>query len=491
MAEHNLHARCEKAREQLRGGKYDRAIAHCRALLMLHPKYVPAYTIMGEAYLAKGEHAEAANLFRRTLGADPEATIPYAGLGLIYEERGLLEEAIWQLERAFELTPYNKEIRASLLDLYTQRDAVPPPRRKLNRAALARIYMSGHLYDRAISELRDLLREDPMRIDLRVALAEALWHDARCEGAAVVCQGILDLAPNCLNANLILGEIWLRDEEREPEGRALLERAQMLDPENATAQRMFGARSPLAPHIVPVPPHLTEDIDRADQLEQSEQIDQTSDIEPATPIEPAVETEVALDAEGPPLEVSLPLEDVVAPLEEMAKLAEEGIGSVQEETVAGTSTDLWPESTADVLIQAGEIGLPGTVDESEWKPEVEEEALDFYVAKDQAGIARIENLREQVLSDPENHTARLKLARACWQRDELNQALEQYEPIVGEASEVLGKAIADLEEITSQQPGNLLALELLAQAYAQADRPADALPIYQQLYSQLRGQAPH
>ena len=140
MSEHSLRARYEKARRLLRAGQYDRAVAHCRVLLMLYPKYVPAYTIMGQAYLAKGEHAEAANLFRRTLGADPEATIPYAGLGLIYEERGLLEEAIWQLERAFELAPQNKEIRASLLDLYTQRDATPLSRVKLTRAGLARMY---------------------------------------------------------------------------------------------------------------------------------------------------------------------------------------------------------------------------------------------------------------------------------------------------------------------------------------------------------------
>jgi tetratricopeptide (TPR) repeat protein len=488
MTEHNLRARCEKARDQLRAGEYDRAIAHCRALLMLHPKYVPAYTIMGEAYLAKGEHAEAANLFRRTLGADPEATIPYAGLGLIYEERGLLEEAIWQLERAFELTPYNKEIRASLLDLYTQRDAAPAPRRKLNRAALARIYGRGHLYEKAITELRDLLRKDPLRVDLRVALAEALWRDERYEGAAVVCQGILDLAPNCLKANLILGEIWLRDKEHEAEGRALLDRAQMLDPENIVAQRLFGDRSPLAPYIVPVPPHLTRDIDEADELDRREELERAEPPEPLTMVEEIAE--LAEDAEGPLLEVSLPLEDVVTPLEEMARLAEAEPEAPLAETVTPvTSPGSWADASAEVSIQTAEIILPGAPPEAPWRPEVEEETRDFFVSKAQAGIARIESLREQVMSDPDNDAARLKFARAYWQNDQLDRALEEYRPLATRPSDVLAKVMNDLEEITAQDPESTIALELLAQAYAQADRPADALSIYQQLYSRLRDQS--
>jgi len=289
MSEHSLRGHCIKAREQLRAGKYDRAISHCRALLMLYPRCVPAYTIMGEAYLAKGEHAEAANLFRRTLGADPEATIPYAGLGLIYEERGLLEEAIWQLERAFELAPHNKEIRASLLDLYTQRDATLLSRIELSRAGLARIYARGHLYPKAIGEFRDLLRKEPMRMDLRVALAEALWRDGRYGGAAIVSQGILDLAPNCLKANLILGEIWLRDKDHEAEGRALLDQAQMLDPENAVAQSLFGDRSPLAPRIVPVPPYAIGEVGEVETVAETKM---PSEVETIAEVEIAAEVEM-------------------------------------------------------------------------------------------------------------------------------------------------------------------------------------------------------
>ena len=114
---------------------------------------------------------------------------------------------------------------------------------------------------------------------------------------------------------------------------------------------------------------------------------------------------------------------------------------------------------------------------------------DPFVSKAQAGIARIESLREQVMADPDNDTARLKFARAYWQNDQLDRALEEYRPLATKPSDVLAKVMNDLEEITSQDPESTIALELLAQAYAQADRPADALPIYQQLYSRLRDES--
>lgn len=487
MSKHSLRGHCDKAREQLRAGEYDRAIAHCRALLMLYPRCVPAYTIMGEAYLAKGEHAEAANLFRRALGADPEATIPYAGLGLIYEERGLLEEAIWQLERAFELAPHNKEIRASLLDLYTQRDATLLSRIELTRAGLARIYARGHLYPKAIGEFRDLLRKEPMRMDLRVALAEALWRDGRYEGAAVVCQGILDLAPNCLKANLILGEIWLRDKDHEADGRALLDQAQMLDPENAVAQSLFGDRSPLAPRIVPVPPHV---IGEMGKVETVAEVEIAAEAEPLTPHKEVPEILARLEAEETSLDVSLPMEDILTPLEEMAEMLRAEPETLPGALVEPTSyLEHWSDPTPGTPIQAEEFSLPGTLSKVPWEPAVAEETRDFYVAGSKPEVTRIENLREQVMADSSDYSARLKFARAYWQDDQLDQALEEYQPIATKSSDVLGRVINDLEEIIFQHPDNLVARELLGEAYTQANRPQDALSIFQQLYTDLRKQS--
>ena len=90
------------------------------------------------------------------------------------------------------------------------------------------------------------------------------------------------------------------------------------------------------------------------------------------------------------------------------------------------------------------------------------------------------------MSDPTDCSARLKFARAYWQGDQLAQALEEYRPIATRPSDVLDRVINDLEEITAREPANLVALELLGEAYAQANRSKDALTIYRQLYTDLR-----
>ena len=251
MADLTLRGQCEEAVRFLHAGKPEEATAVCRRVLEAFPKRANTYAILGQTYLQMGKHEEAANFFRRVLGVDPEHTLAYASLGIIYEERGLYEEALWQLLRAFELSPSNAEIRREIAALEGTH-AAGSASRKLTRGALARTYLRGQLYPKAIGELRELVEDEPHRYDLRVALAEALWHDRQYADAEAVCQGILADLPNCLKANLILGQIWLNS-QRDEEARTLLQRAQELDPENKVAQALFGAYTPLPLRTVRLP----------------------------------------------------------------------------------------------------------------------------------------------------------------------------------------------------------------------------------------------
>ncbi len=252
MAEITLSKYCDQAKELIRTDSYNQAIAICRHILKHYPRHVRAYRLLGEACLEKGDYVEAANLFKRVLGADMEDMVVYVGLGIIFDEQGALEEAIWQLERAFELSPGNAEIRKELQRLYSERDGTTPPKLRLTPAALGRLYLREELYQRAIDEFRDVLNEDPERADIQVALAQALWWTGQKQEAAAVCEALLEQYPNCLKANLILGEILLNG-NREEEGQALLETAQALDPENSVAESLFRDKSPLPAEAASVP----------------------------------------------------------------------------------------------------------------------------------------------------------------------------------------------------------------------------------------------
>lgn len=233
------------------------AIAHCQHILCHYPNFVQGYRLLGEACQAKGLDQEAADCLQRVLGADPQCLAAWVGLGRVYEKLGMRPEAAWSMERAFELAPANAGVWLELQRLSadqdeSQRATEERKRPRLTRAALGRLYTRSGLYELAISELKAVLQHEPNLLNIRVGLAEALWHKGQYLGADETCQEILEALPNCLKANLILGEIWLRDGQEEA-GQARLRVASALDPENTVAQQMMGSASPLPPQEVLVP----------------------------------------------------------------------------------------------------------------------------------------------------------------------------------------------------------------------------------------------
>jgi tetratricopeptide (TPR) repeat protein len=255
MARVTLQEYCDQARELIDGHQYTEAIAICRHILKRYPRHIRTYQILGEACLENGEVAEAIDTFKRLLeNADPENLTAYAGLGVAYQEKGQLTDAIWYMEMAFELAPNHEETRNTLRQLYYQRDGVEPERIRHSKAALARLYARGGQYRQAIEEFRRLLEVDENRgrMDLKVSLAETLWRDGRREQAAELAREILQSAPDCLKALLLLGKITI-EKGRQEEGKAILEQTRGLDPENRTAQALFGEASPLPPQMVLIP----------------------------------------------------------------------------------------------------------------------------------------------------------------------------------------------------------------------------------------------
>jgi len=255
MTEISLRAYCDEVRELIKADSYDQAIAICQHILRLHPKYLEAYRLLGQACLEKGMHNEAEDFFNRVLVADPEDFIAHVGLSMVNEERDL-DEAIWQMERAFELAPDNAEVvRKELRRLYMRRDKVEKPRIKPTRGGLARVYARGGQLQQAIEEFKVVLEQDEGRVDIQVALAEALWRNGQRLEASELCSTILEKLPNCLKANLIWGEVWFHsdNEELREEATARLAIAQALDPENTVAQELFGHLSPLSAQIKEIP----------------------------------------------------------------------------------------------------------------------------------------------------------------------------------------------------------------------------------------------
>ncbi len=480
-----LRALVNQAERLVRTEVYEEAIALCHAILRRYPRYARCYRILGQAYLGLGEHEEAANLFRRALGVDAEDPVAYAGLGVIFEERGLLEEAIWQLERAFELAPEQGELRSELARLYAERGS--PASVRLTRVALARLYARGSLWNKAIGELRDLLAREPYRLDLWVTLARTLWRAGRRSEAAEVAQSILDQAPNCLVARLILGTYWCQ-EGREDAGRLLLQGAQELDPENAEALRLLGAQS-----LLPL---------RTARLDTGAGIgDGAPDEAEAGTAEGDGQAEPELAVGGEPASIEPGGEDYGAdlPLGSLASvsgdLIAENLRATESEGLAGeplgrqpAEEETPPEAVTllaeEPLLDNGrrdavlaERPLPGG-------PTAPPEA--FNGEAPPAILSPLSVLRHRLEAEPNDHETRLALARTLVESGQVLEALPLYDALASPASGYLAQVLADLEAIVRDGNQDRALRELMGDAYARAGRFQEAMEMYRWLLTHAR-----
>ena len=246
-----LEAYGDEVNALIRNERNDEALAICKHILRYHPKHVDTYCQMGQVYLVQGDLDGAKDLFLRVLSADPENAVAHVGLADVFEQQNMNDEAVWHLERAYELAPSDPGINKELLRLHAQVDGRARPRLKLTSGALARLYVEQGLFSQAIQEFRAIVAAAPSRFDARIALAETLWHTGRMREAAEIAQNLLETLPYCLKANLFLGTAW--KESGLPESDIYLQRAQELDPANRIAQQLLGARSPLPLNQVRIP----------------------------------------------------------------------------------------------------------------------------------------------------------------------------------------------------------------------------------------------
>lgn len=229
MAKIGLRAYTKEIDGLIDRGQYEHALAHCRYILKYFPKHTDTYRLMAKAYLESQRYGDASDVFQRVLSSIPDDFVSHLGMSIIREDEGNLDAAIWHMERAFEIQPANSAIQNELRRLYGRRDGIEPPKVRLTRGALARMYFKGELYPQAISELRGALSTDPQRPDLQLLLAKSYYRAGFKIEAADTCTALLKKLPYCIEANIILAEI-LEHSDRREEAQNYRKRAISLNP---------------------------------------------------------------------------------------------------------------------------------------------------------------------------------------------------------------------------------------------------------------------
>ncbi|HNB41662.1 MAG TPA: tetratricopeptide repeat protein, partial [Anaerolineales bacterium] len=207
MAKVSLRIYNREIERLIEQGHMDEAIAHCRHILKIFPKYLETYRLLGKAYLEARRYGEAVDIFGRLLMAVPDDFVAHVGLSIIRDEENKLDDAIWHMERAFEVQSSNAAIQGELQRLYGRRDGMEPPKIRMTRGALARIYVAGELYPQAIAEIRGVLAEDPQRVDMQVLLAHSFFKSGQRADATDLCNQLLKRYAYTFDANRIMVEL--------------------------------------------------------------------------------------------------------------------------------------------------------------------------------------------------------------------------------------------------------------------------------------------
>lgn len=230
MATISLKAYISRVDTLLTVGNLDEVVHHCRHILVSYPRNLEASHMLGQALAQMGGNStECQAVLRRVLAISPDDAATHAALGEVNELSGLFEEAIWHLERASEHATENRSYRERLRTLYRlHRDSGAELPEGLPGAVARRQIREGQRVQ-AIRTLKDALKKEPGRQDLRVLLARTQWDTEKRMEAAETALDLLEALPWCLHANRIVASLWLA-ELRPSDARAFLERIHDVDP---------------------------------------------------------------------------------------------------------------------------------------------------------------------------------------------------------------------------------------------------------------------
>jgi tetratricopeptide (TPR) repeat protein len=158
--------------QTLRAGDAAAVAPLAQVVLERYPRHLPTYARLLEAFWQLRRWEEGEEWARRLLNADPCYGRAWRAVARAAEARQdrAAAHAIWQ--RAFEVDPYQPDIRVGL-SRTTLGDSKPL---QISQAGLGTLYLRGYRWSHAATIYRALIAVDARRIDFQINLMTALWR---------------------------------------------------------------------------------------------------------------------------------------------------------------------------------------------------------------------------------------------------------------------------------------------------------------------------
>ena len=535
MSNISLRTYNSEIRNLIDSGDTEAATEHCQQILRYYPKHVDTYRLLGEAYLAGKLHNDASDIFQRVLSSIPDDFVSHVGMSVISEEDEKLDEAIWHMERAFEVQPANTTIQGELLRLFGLREGVRPHKVRLTRGALARMYIKGDLFQQAIAEIHAALSEDQNRLDLKILLADVYLKMGQENEAAEVASDVLTKLPFSFDANYIMTK-FLISSGRDKEAQIYQDRLEEIDPYASKAIMQDTAVESISDQAVTVeklgtiPSDVTEGLE-ADVSQESIEIEPVvgamaiHDHDETTP----VDTELS---EGPsetpviiPTEKGEEAEEQIQPTQRSDWLQE----AAGEPALEDDTKPVRVPGIEEVQVESGELEPETPSDEiadiPDWLAELaEEENLQEFAAESEPGGAREdeaipehadvsdtigiygEEAPPEITAEPEpvaqpqedsiseqksgeksvepfikdlgeDVPSEIQDARKAFNSGDMDHAMSQYDKLI-KSRQSLPIVISDLQEAADSNPEKAPIWHQLGDAYLRNNQISEAMDAY-------------
>ncbi len=518
-------SRAALARLLARSGLYEQAIQEYRAALEQNPSRLDLLLGLAEALWRHGRRIEAAETCQEVLEHLPNCLKAHLLLGEIWQRAGREHEARPLLARAQELDPLN----AVAQDLLGERSPLPPqdpvlPPLDMERETLWKVPEEAPVspleFPAVPSAEEALLPWEPEEEALPVEEAEEAPGPVLVQEAEGVAQEPVEEIPEWLKA--LAAETGAETAEEEevvwlqvpsPEAEETEERAVPAGPapEEGPAP-VPEAEEPLPTWLLekeisvlpeeelPLPPWLQEVEEPTPEVPAAPRPEVVAEAEPpeaegvpdwlaelrrraAAPVEEVEQAspeEVLL--EGAP---EAPVEEATEVRMEEAAPAGEGAALAEGEYI-GVAQPGGPAPVEEVPRAWGEEAGPGLLEVEEAPveaaPEAPPEAEEAPPALERP--AEVQAALERLAVRPNDHAARLLVARAYAAQGQVSEALAHYQHLVT-VDDVLAQVVEDLESLAVREPHLARIYQLLGDAFMHQGRLNEALGAYRQALQML------
>ncbi len=227
----------------------ERAAGLASELLLAYPNAVTALRQRARALTAAGRLLQAAEVQRRVLEILPADGEAMAGLARALHVAGQHAEAREAARQALDYFPSDEALQRIAAS-----EGLPFQAGQTSMHLFrARVHAQAGLNNRAAAGLRSVIAKWPERTDVKIALMQTLWRKAARIAAAEQAQAVLDEYPYCLNAHLLMLELWRGAGASDME-RVHLQAIEQVDPDHRATHAMLGTQSPLPVKDVPAQP---------------------------------------------------------------------------------------------------------------------------------------------------------------------------------------------------------------------------------------------